>query len=113
MCEADIHQLTSADFTDAVEAMYGPIAVIANACGKKAHRQTYPCGAQVVALSPYYRGGRDEATDSAAKVAKEAWSRGEGVAFHCNETFHRGVLACIATFTVAFNCVPQDIMSIF
>ena len=68
MCEADIQQLTSAAFTETVEAMYGPIAVIANACGKKAHKQTYPCGAQVVALSPYYRDGRDEATDCSPRT---------------------------------------------
>ena len=56
---------------------------------------------------------RDAATKIAAGVAKEAWSRDKGVVFHCNQTFHRGILACIATVTVAFNCVPLDRMSIF
>ena len=113
MCEADKYQLKNANFTKTVEDMYGPIAVIVNACGTAAHSQFYQCHAQVVALSPYHKAGRDADTQIAAGVAKEAWSRDKGVVFHCNQTFHRGILACIATFTVAFNCVPQDRMCIF
>ena len=112
MCEADLYQLTNAEFTKQAEGMYGSIAVIFNACGTAAHSQFYPCHARVVALSPYHKGGRHADTQTVAGIAKEAWSRDKGVVFHCNETFHRGILACIATFTVAFNCVPQDRMFI-
>ena len=113
MCEADKHQLLNADFTKQVEGFYGPLAAIMNACGSAAASQRYPCHAQVVAFSPYYAGGRDRDVKDVAKIAKKAWDKDKGVAFHCNQTFHRGPLACIATFTVAFNCVPQDRMSLF
>ena len=113
MCEADKHQLLNADFTKQVEGFYGPLAAIMNACGSAAASQRYPCHAQVVAFSPYYAGGRDKDVKEAAKIAQEAWDDDEGAAWHCNQTFHLGPLGCIATFTVAFYCAPQDIMLIF
>ena len=113
MCEADKYQLKNANFTKNVEDLYGPIAVIVNACGSTAHSEMYPTFGQVVALSPYWKGGRDGELDEASTVCQAAWAQGKGAAFHCNQTFHRGILACIATFTVAFNCVPQDRMNIF
>ena len=113
MCEADKHQLLNADFTKQVEGFYGPLAAIMNACGSTAASQRYPCHAQVVAFSPYWKGGRDADVEEAAGIAKKAWGEDKGSVFHYNQTFHRGVLSCIATFTVAFNCAPQDRMFIF
>ena len=113
MCEADKNQLTNKDFIKSVEEMYGPIAVIVNACGSAAHEQCYPMDGKVVALSPYHKPSRDQQTNEAAEVCGAAWAKDEGCVFHCNQTFHRGPLAMIATFTVAFNCFPQDRMSIF
>ena len=113
MCEADKNQLTNKDFIKSVEEMYGPIAVIVNACGSSAHEQCYPMDGKVVALSPYHRPSRDQQTNEAAEVCVAAWAQHKGCAFHCNQTFHRGPLAMIATFTVRFNCNPQDKMSPF
>ena len=113
MCEADKNQLTNKDFIKSVEEMYGPIAVIVNACGSSAHEQCYPMDGKVVALSPYHRPSRDQQTNEAAEVCGAAWAQHEGCVFHCNQTFHRGPLAMVATFTVASNCFPQDKMSLF
>ena len=113
MCEADKDQLLNSNFTRHVEGFYGPIAAIMNACGAAAASQFYPCHAQVVASSPYYAGGRDRDVKDVAKIAKKAWDKDKGAAFHCNQTFHRGPLAMIATVMVAFNCIPQDRMSLF
>ena len=113
MCEADKYQLTNKDFTNMVEDMYGPIAVVVNSCGSFAHSQFYPMFGQVMAFSPYYKGGRDRDTDDAAALCQKAWAQDKGSVFHCNQTFHRGPLACCATFMVAFNCVPQDRMLFF
>ena len=113
MCEADFNQLKNADFITGVERLYGPIPVSFNAQGTAAHSQFYPCHAQVVVFSPYYKGGRDRDVSKAASIAKEAWGRDRGVVFHCNQTFNRDILACIAAFTVAFNCVPQGRKIIF
>ena len=108
MCEADFDQLLTRKFLEEVEGMYGRLGAIFNAKGIDAHGQQYPCKATVVPFSPYYTGGRDEDVKIAARIAQEAWDDDAGVAPHCNQTFHRGPLACIATFPVAFNCVPQD-----
>ena len=59
------------------------------------------------------KGGRAGSLETAAVKCEAAWSDDEGTTFHCNQTFHRGILACIATFMKVFNCVPQDSMSIF
>ena len=113
MCEADKKQFWNAKFTAEVESLYGDLAVIVNACGAHANNFTYPVDAEVVAFSPYWTQGRDGQLNSAAVQCELAWEDDEGAGFHCNNTFHRGILACIATFMKAFNCVPQDRMSIF
>ena len=93
--------------------MYGRLGAIFSARGIEAHGQEYPCEATVVPFNPYYTSGRGKDVKVAARVAKKTWEDDAGVAPHCNQTFHRGPLACIATFTVAFNGDPQDRMSIF
>ena len=113
MCEADFDQLLDKEFLDQVEGMYGRLGAIFNAKSIDSHGQRYPCDARAVPFSVYYKGGRDEDVKTAARIAKEAWDDDAGVASHCNQTFHRGPLARMATFTVAFNCVPQDRMLIF
>ena len=113
MCEADKYQLANPRSIRHVETLYGNMAVIVNAVGEKANFATYPARAQVVAFSPYWKGGRDGSLNSAAWQSELAWEDDEGVSFHCNRTFHRGILACIATFVKALNCAPQDRMSIF
>jgi len=113
MCEANKDQLTNKNFTKMVEDMYGPIAVVVNSCGRAAYSQMYPMFGQVMAFSPYYKGGRDKDLDDAAVRCKAAWDKDEGVTTHCNQTFHRGPLSLIAIVMVAFNCIPQDRMSLF
>ena len=113
MCEADKKQFWNAKFTAEVQSLYGDLAVIVNACGAHANNFTYPVDAEVVAFSPYWTQGRDSQLNSAAVQCELAWEDDEGAGFHCNNTFHRGILACIATFMKAFNCDPQDRMSIF
>ena len=113
MCEADKRQFWNAKFTAEVESSYGDLTVIVNACGKKGYDFTYPVNAEVVALSPYWIQGRGGQLKSAAVQCELAWKDDEVAGFHCNNTFHRGIIACIATFMKAFNCDPQDRMSIF
>ena len=64
-------------------------------------------------LSAGLRQGRDGQLNSAAVQCELAWKDDEGAGLHCNNTFHRGIIACIATFMKAFNCDPQDRMNIF
>ena len=113
MCEADFDQLLNKTFLEQVEGMYGRLAAIFNAKGIQAHGQRYPCNARVVPFTPYFKGGRDEDVEMAARIAQEARDDDAGVASHCNQTFHRGPLGFIATCTVAFYCAPQDRMLIF
>ena len=113
MCEADKFQFWDAKLTEHVESLYGDLAVIVNACGAHGTDCTYPVGAEVVALSPYWIHGRNGQLKSAAVQCELAWKDDEGTGFPCNNTFHRGIIACIATFKKASNCVPQDRMSIF
>ena len=114
MCEADKFQLRDARFIRHVETLYGKLAVIVNAVGEKAHNATYPADAAVVAFTPYWTGGCDSQLKSAAVQCELAWEDDQGASFHCNQTFHRGPQACIATLLVAFGSPPpQDRMSIF
>ena len=93
--------------------MYGPLAAIFNAKGIDAHGQQYPCKATVVLFSPYYTVGRDRDVKIAAMIAKKTWEDDAGVAPHCNQTFHRGIVGFIAICVVAFHSVPQDRMLTF
>ena len=113
MCEADTYQPNDKEFLDFVQDKYGYLAIIASACGKAAHNASYPCRAKLLALSPDYKCGLDDGVDRTTGHADSAWTDGFGVASHCNQTFHRGPLARIATLAVAFGCVPQDRMSSF
>ena len=112
MCEATLYQLTNPKFHQVVETIYGNITTIVNACGEVAESQTYPGNPTVVALSPYYRPGRDGATLHAVECAKESWSRDEFTAFRCKQCSHRGILEFVVTFAEAFGSGPQDRMSI-
>ena len=113
MCEADFNQLLTREFLEEVEGMYGKIGAIVNAKGLAAHGQEYHCEATVVPFSPYFKGGRDRDVKIAARIAQEAWDDDAGVAPHCNQTFHRGIVGFIAMCTVAFHSVPQDRMLTF
>ena len=113
MCEADFDQLLNKTFLEQVEGMYGRLAAIFNAKGIDAHGQRYPCTAQLVPFSPYYKGGRDEDVKMAARIAKNTWEDDAGIAPHCNQTFHRGPIAFIAICVVAFHSAPQDRMLTF
>jgi len=66
-----------------------------------------------VLFTPYYKGGTDNDVKMAAQIAQEAWNDDEGAAWHCNQTFHRGIMGFIAICVVAFHSVPQDRMLTF
>ena len=113
MCEADKDQFLDAEFTAEVEGLWGKLRVVVNACGADADNFTYPVRTKLVAFSPYYQGGRDRQLTSAAMGCQTAWLDGDGAGFHCNNTSHRGPLACIATFVKASHCDTRDRMSNF
>ena len=113
MCEADFDQLLTREFLEEVEGMYGPLGAIFNAKGIEAHGQEYPCEATVVPFSPYYKPGRGKDVKVAAKIANKTWDEDAGVAPHCNQTFHRGIVASIAICVVVFHSIPQDRMLTF
>ena len=113
MCEADFDQLLNRKFLEQGEGMHGRLGAIFNAKDIDAHSQRYPCDARVVPFSPYYKGGRDEDVKMAARIAQEAWDDDAGVASHCNQTFHRGIVAFIAICVVVFHSIPQDRMLTF
>ena len=113
MCEADFNELQTKEFLEEVEGMYGKIGAIFNAKGLAAHGQEYHCEATVVPFSPYYTAGRGKDVKVAAKIAKKTWEDDAGVAPHCNQTFHRGIVGFIAICVVAFHSAPQDRMLTF
>ena len=114
MCEADKHQFFNKTFIAEVESSYGALTVIVNACGLKGKHFTSPAQrAVMVALSPYWVDGRDNQLRSAAAQCELAWADDDIIGAHCNNCFHRGILAFIVIVTVAFGCNPQDRMSIF
>ena len=114
MCEADKHQFGNAPFIAEVERSYGRLTVVVNAYGLPGKHFTYPAQrAVMVALSPYWADGRDNQRRSAAAQCELAWADDEIIGAHCNNCFHRGILAFIVIVTVAFGCNPQDRMSIF
>ena len=114
MCEADKHQFFKKTFIAEVERSYGALTVIVNACGLAGKDFRYLAQkAAMVALSPYWVDGRDNQLQSAAAKCELAWADDEIIGAHCNQTFHRGILAFIVIVTVAFGCNPQDRMSIF
>ena len=113
MCEATREQLKSELLHTMVETLYGTqITTVVNACGKDAEFETYTGNPRAVALSPYHVGSRDRKTDEAVDCAKESWSRDEMTAFHCNQSFHRGVNIWVVTIVEVFGCGPQNRMSI-
>ena len=114
MCEVDKHQFWNATFIAEVGRSYGALTVIVNACGRAGKDFTYPAQrAAMVALSPYWVDGRDDQLQSAAVQCELAWADDDIIGAHCNNCFHRGILAFIVIVTVAFGCNPQDRMSIF
>ena len=112
MCEATKEQLQNDMFHTIVETVYRTrVTLVVNACGRGAEYETCPGIPRVVAFSPYHVGSRDRKTDEAVDCAKESWSRDEMTAFHCNQSFHRGVAIWVMTMVEVHGCDPQDRMS--